>query len=346
MKMLSAVAIIATLLSASAFAGDHTINAAGRTGWIYKDNDVEKTGTPNSSSFNFDYLRTTFSGGVSPTVKYYLTVDLLGETGNDSVDGTPSLIDEVFITKTFSFGMSATLGKKAVFIGGREYDYLNYDRYTNSYFYDATPANQVGLTLSYDFADQIFMAQYFNGNKNNGNGGTVNAQSKFGYSLGWYGNFLNGMIKPIVSYAVVPLAAGGTRTNKGDDQYIAGGVQVTMPHNVQFEFDYDFFNSKDAGASRADLKTTSMIGLVRYTGANFSPFLKFIKDTKKSDSAKIAERTAYDVGVEFKEATDETIRYHVVYSGSSVKDLSVTPSLKSSPKSILVGLIFDAAILK
>lgn len=359
MKKLSALAMIAILASASTFAGDHTINAVGRAGWNYKDNDVAKTGTANSSSFNIDYLRTTFAGIVTPSVKYFLTADLLGTTGNDAVDGTSTLVDEAFVSKNFSFGTTAIFGKKAVFIGGREYDYLNYDRYTTSYFFQATPANQVGLTLSHEIAGQTFMGQYFNGNKDNGKGTTTNAQSKFGWSVGWYGNIMNGLIKPVVAYTVIPEAGGtnggstsisGTkRVNKGNDDYLGAGLQFNLPVGLTIETDYDLFTEKDATGtltSKKDLKTTSIVGLVRFNGERLAPFAKIISDTRKNDSVKTNSRVAYDVGVEFKESKDDAIRYHIVYSGASVKDNINTTEVKSSPSSIMAGVKFDAAILK
>ena len=313
---------------------------------------------------NFDYLRTTFAGVVTPSVKYFLTTDLLGSMTNDSVDGTATFIDEAYITKTFSFGTSAILGKKAVLVGGREYDYLNFDRYTTSYFFQATPANQVGATLSHEFAEQVLMAQYFNGNKENAAGAGTNAQSKFGYALGWYGSLLNGMIKPIIAYTVIPEAGGVNggltslnttavadhRANKGNDNYMAAGIQFNTPHDVMLEVDYDLLTEKDAktvGVTKTDLKTISYVGLVKYTKDRFAPFVKYISDTRKLASAKTETRTAYDAGIEFKESKDDAIRYNIVYSTSTVKTgLNTATTVKSNPSTILVGLKFDAAILK
>jgi hypothetical protein len=354
MKILFAAFFATTIFSVNAaIAGEHTINAVGRTGWSYRNNDTD--GVANSSSFNMDYLRTTFAGVVSPTVKYFLTVDLLGTTGNDVVDGTSTLIDEAFVTKTFSTATSFSLGKKAVLIGGREYDYLNFDRYSLSGFYNATPANQVGLTVSQEFAGNIFIAQYFNGNKENGQTNT-NAQSKFGYSAGWYGNILDGMIKPIAAYTVVPKAArtsattgAGTRVNKGNDTFMAAGLQFNPRMGLMIEADYDLLIEKDAaGATTAkkDLKTTSMVGLIRYATDRFAPFVKFISDTSKLESIKTGSRLAYDLGLEFKESKDDMLRYHVVYSGASVKTGINTTTVKISHSSVLIGLKFDATILK
>lgn len=362
MKKLTTVAMIATMAAASAFAGDNTINVVGRAGWSWKDNDVKKTGTPNTSSFDIDYLRTTFAGAITPTVKYYATADFLGDSSSaDSVDNTSSYIDEAFITKTFATGTGVTVGKKTVFIGGREYDYNNTDRYSASYFYNATPANQVGLTLTQEVAGQTLVAQYFNGNKDNGTADTNN-QSKYGYSVGWYGDLFGGWVKPIVSYTVIPEAAGvssggshtagGTtatgadRANKGDDQYIGAGLQLNTPHNVVLEADYNILTEKEAATGSKDLKTRSIVGLVRYTAERFSPFVKVISDERKTDSVKTNKRFAYDAGIEFKENSADAIRYHVVYSGATVKDNINTTEVKSSPKSILIGLKFDAAVLK
>jgi len=355
MRKLTILAATATIISANTFAGDHTINAVGRTGWVYKDNDVKKTEKVSSSSFNIDYLKTTFAGTVNPSVTYFLAVDLLGETSSppDAVDGTSSLVDEAFITKTFSPGTTFTFGKKAVLIGGREYDYSDYDRYTNSVFFDATPGTQVGATLSHDFAGQTLMAQYFNGNKLHGT--AVNAQSKFGYALAWYGNIANGLIKPIVGYTVTPEASGTPTTtsvlrlNKGDDTFLSAGLQFNLPRNLTLETDYDVLTEKDATgtvAAKKDLKTTSLVAILTYTSDRFSPFVKWISDENKNGSTKTGTRSAYDVGLEFKEGKDDMVRYHVVYSGSTVKTGINTTEVKSSPSSIMVGLKFDAAILK
>lgn len=350
MKILNIIAVLAVIISTSVSAGDHTLNVVARTGWIYKDNDVEKTGVLNSSSFNIDYLRTTFSGVISPTVKYFFVADLLGDTNNDTVDGTGTLIDEAYLTKTFTFGTSISLGKKAVLIGGREYDYLIHDIYSGSAFYNATPANQAGITLSQEMMGQTFLAQYFNGNKENGHANT-NAQSKFGYAGAWYGSFLNGMIKPIVGYSVVPetkeaSSSSGTRDNSGNDKYFSAGIQFNTPHNIVLELDYDTLTEKNAEVGNANLETISKVGLIRYTGEKMSPFVKIISDEIAISSVKTGSKLTYDLGVEFVENPEDMVRYHIVYSGAKEKSNMNTNEIKSSPSSIFLGLKFDAAILK
>lgn len=358
MKTLKAVTLIAALSTAAAFAGDNTINIVGRANWQWKDNDVKKTGVSNSSSMNIDYLRTTFAGALTPTVKYFATADFLSannstaEGTKDAVDNTSAFIDEAFITKSFATGTGVTVGKKTVFIGGREYDYNNTDRYSVSYFQAATPANQVGLTLTQEVAGQTLIGQYFNGNKNAGQSTTTNAQSKYGYAVGWYGDLFGGWVKPIVAYTVLPeslgaaTSTGGTRTNKGDDQFFGSGLQLVTPHNFILEADYNMLTEKAAIAGNKDLKTRSIVGLIRYSTERFAPFVKVMSDERKSDSVKTNKRFAYDAGVEFKEHKEDAIRYQLVYSGATVKDNLNTTELKSSPKVVWVGVKFDAAVLK
>jgi hypothetical protein len=355
MKILNAVTMMAILSTAAAFAGDNTINVVGRGNWQWKDNDVKKTGVSNSSSMNIDYLRTTFAGALTPTVKYFATADFLAANGTDNakdnVDNTSAFIDEAFITKSFATGTGLTFGKKTVFIGGREYDYNNTDRYSVSYFQAATPANQVGATLTQEVAGQTLVAQYFNGNRNAGQSATTNAQSKYGYAVGWYGD-IGGWLKPIVAYTVVPeslgaaTSTGGVRINKGDDQFLGAGVQLVTPHNFILEADYNTLTEKAAIAGNKDLKTRSIVGQIRYAAERFAPFVKVISDERKSDSVKTNKRFAYDAGIEFKEHKEDAIRYQVVYSGSTVKDNLNTTELKSSPKVVWVGVKFDAAVLK
>lgn len=239
---------------------------------------------------------------------------------------------------------SITFGKKSVLIGGREYDYIEYDNYTTSWFWNSCPANQVGITISHEVAEQTFMAQSFNGNKDNGikdlENQPVNSQSKFGYALGWYGSFINGAIKPILAYTIVPRPSSET---KGDNIFISTGIQLNTPHNAIVEFDYNILDKKQITTKN---KTSSMIGLIRFTNDQYSPFVKIIKDTTKNDSTKTSERLAFDLGLEFKQESESNFRYHVVYSTSSLKEAMETKEIKHSPRAILVGVKFDAAILK
>jgi hypothetical protein len=341
--MKKSVILFFLILSLQVFAGDHSIDFGGRSDWKLRNNDIDKTGTPNSSSFEINYLLASFSGKISPTYSYFISADFLQSSSSpDIVNGVSDFIDEAFISKTLSDGMSLSVGKKAILIGGREYDYFPYDLYTTSYFYQATPINDVGLTLTKEVGEQLWMFQFFNGNKTNvSSKPSVNTQSKFGYSVGWYGNLIDKFLKPVVAYTVVPKGVNGIRLSKGDDVYIGAGVQVNTPHNFVLEVDYGMLTQNHFGGEGIHQKTKSIVGLIRYTGENYMPFFKMISDVITLDSNETDKRSAFDVGVEYKPSNDDLVSYHIVYTGESSKS-----NVDSSPTTVTVGLKFDASLLK
>jgi len=339
------IILILVIFSMQAFAADHDIDFGGRTDWKLRNNDIDKTGTPNSSSFEMNYLLASFSGKLSPIYSYFVSADFLqSNTATDITNGTSSFIDEAFVSRSFAEGLTLSLGKKAVLIGGREYDYYPNDLYTTSYFYQAAPTNEVGITLTKEIGDQIWMLQYFNGNKENGSNG-ANTQYKLGYSLGWYGSMLDKMIKPVLAYTVVPKGPVGVtpelRNAKGNDVYLAGGVQINTPHNFVLELDYGMLTQNHFGGEGVHQKTNSLVGLIRYTGENYTPFFKMMSDVITVDSNETNKRSAFDVGLEYNPTGDDLVCYHIVYTGESIKS-----NVDSSPTTITVGLKFDASLLK
>ena len=337
--------LFSLMLSLRAFAGEHDIDFGGRTDWKLRNNDIEKTGIPNSSSFEINYLLASFAGKINPTYSYFISADFLqSNSGSDVTNGTSGFIDEAFVSRTLSEGMAISLGKKAVLIGGREYDYYPYDLYTTSYFYRSAPLKEVGITLTKEVGEQLWMFQYFNGNKENGNNG-INTQSKFGYSIGWYGSLFDKMVKPVVAYTVVPKGAGGAgagvRKIKGNDVYVAGGVQLNTSFNFVFEVDYGMLTQNHFAGEDLHQKTKSIVGLIRYSGENFSPFFKVMSDLVTVDSTETNKRSAFDIGLEYKASGDDLISYHFVYTGESIKS-----NIDYSPTTITVGMKFDASMLK
>jgi hypothetical protein len=337
--------ILIMLISMSTFAGDQNIDFGVRSDWKLKNNDIDKTGIPNSSSFEVNYLLAAFSGKIGSTYHYFISTDLLQSNSTpDVVNKMPAFIDEAYLTKNVVEGLAFNIGKKAVLIGGREFDYYPYDLYSSSYYLLAKPSNEVGITVTKDVGEQLWMFQYFNGNKENGIHGS-NTQSKFGYSIGWYGNLFDKFLKPIVAYAVVPKgvegAGLGLRHSRGNDVYLGGGVQLNTPHNFIVETDYGMLTQNHFGGDGIHQITKSFVGLIRYTGENYLPFFKLMSDSITLDSAEIKKRSAFDVGIEYKAEKDDLVCYHFVYTGESIKS-----AVDSSPTTITVGLKFDASLLK
>ncbi|MFN8370205.1 MAG: porin [Bacteriovoracaceae bacterium] len=340
--------------SVNCFAGNHSITAIARSGWTYKNNDTKKTTTLNSSEINVDYLKLNFDGKLNDKNRYTLELNgLYANSANDKTDNLSDFIEKVNVTRTVADTWTVSLGKLGVIAGGREWDYVSADLYTQSYFFGDLPTYRTGLTVTKEHMGQSFQFQVLNGNKDRSTG--VKSQTKFGGALGYRGILFNGIVNPIIGYTMIPEAIGktttaGTRVKAGNDVAIAGGIEFKLPHNITFEADYNQFTEEDAAGTTTalkDLKTTSIVGLLRYKCdiTNLMPFAKFIQDTVKLDSTKTGERTAYDLGIEYRQPKNEEIRYHAVYSSSSVKTNMNTTRVTSSPYSIMVGLRFDASIL-
>lgn len=336
--------IVSAFMGHAAFANDVNVNLNSRVNYKYKSKD----NSPGTSAFDIDYLKLGTGGIITPTLKYNLLLDMLEVTSSaDKVDGTNNFIEEAFVVKKLTDSTSLNIGKQGVYIGGIEHSISGMDIYTSSYFSDKAPDNQVGITLIHEFSDQTFYLQTTNGNKDSSaNPASRNSQSKLSYALGFEGSFMGGIIKPILGYTIIPKSSGTDRNFKGDDLYSAAGVRISALNNIIFELDYGIFNAKNKGSAREDEKTISLTGVARFTQEHFSPFIKIINDETKSNSTRSTTRTAFDIGIEYKELKDDSYNYHLVYSTAIKKDYSVTPIKKETPQTIVLGLKFDAAILK
>jgi hypothetical protein len=205
---------------------------------------------------------------------------------------------------------------------------------------------------------QEFKLQLSNGNEDKRISGTK-SQSKFGYGVLYKGSAMDGMIKPMIGYTVDPTERAG-----GADSYLAGGAQLNAA-GFTVEAEYDLKTQKKFSAAYGDNTTNSLVALARHNGENFQPFVKYIADWSKTPAGPHAstvatatpeeiDRTSFDIGLEMKESKEDAIRYHIVYSAQSVKniayvraaDATSVAASKNSPSQIYAGVKFTADILK
>jgi hypothetical protein len=345
MKKLT-IAAAAAVLATQAFAGDHTISTRGRMSWMYEDRDTKTTQVKNSSEIKAEQLYLALAGKLSANTTYNITLNLADSStaATAGKDNTNNYIDELYITRTLAEGLNLQLGKMAVIAGGVEYVHAEEDMYSRSAFYNNAPANEMALVLSKEFVGQTLSLQYFNGNNErtttNSSGTTVSAQSKFGYAAQYAGSFANGLVKPNIGYTVDP-----TTRSKGPDTYLAGGLQFNLPASFVVEADYGLKTLKKAGTAGQDNKLNSMSALVVWSGLErFSPSVKFIKDTDKTNNgAKVSDTTTYTAALEYKDSKEDAIRYHVAYSSAKVKPVTGSSHTDAT---VLVGAKFDVALLK
>ncbi len=333
MKRLGVLAV-ASLLSVGVMAGDNTISATTRFGAIVRNNDSATT--RNSSAIEAEYLRLSFDGGLNASTKYHLVLDPVHNAdANDTTTNISAFITEIGIVRSFGDDTSLIIGKQKVLMGAIENWYATPDVYTYSQYNSSLSGRTGAATLAHKMMGQEFKLQLSNGNEDKRSPGTK-SQSKFGYAVMYKGNFMEGMIKPILGYAIDPTE------RKDANTYLSAGAQLNAAmFTVEAEYG---LNTKVKASGTDDMTTSSIIALVRYNHDNFQPFVKFIADTNKTGSVKTTERTAFDLGLEMKEVKDDAVRYHIVYSSQTGKTSGVKNTEK--PSQIYAGLKFTANFLK
>lgn len=331
MKKLAVLASFA--VASSAFAMDTTMNLKGR--FDYVNSEVKQGATTTTSGqYQPSYLRWATGAKFNDTTSLKLTLDFT-DSAKAVTNGVSEFVDEAYMTKSLGNGLSVMIGKQAVLVGGRENDWSTRDVYGLSAFNRETSNNLTGLTLGYNVAGQDFYVQHLEGQN------TVLTDKKV-VGVAWYGNLMNDMIKPIVSYH-----KAGTDTSGKYDIFTAVGAQVNYAP-VTFELDY-LMLTKEGVANDAELKT--IVAHVRYNHDMWRPFAKFIKeDGEKYDmgngvNANETERTAMELGLEIVPNKDEDFRYHVVYSSAEKKN-STGAQNKHEDTKIYAGVAFGMNILK
>lgn len=356
MKKLAVLAAIATVASVNA--GELTLK--GRFDYQSAETKETSSGTTTkttSGEYSTEYLRLVGATKLGDTVSAKLTLDLTDSNDATNVDGLTKFVDEAFITKSLGMGFTAMAGKQAVLVGGRENDWSGRDMYSASQYSDSIPGSSTGLTLGYEVAGQSFYLQHLE------SADATALVDKKVTGVAWYGNFMEGMVSPIVSYHKV-----GTDRAGQYDTFLALGSQFKW-NQVVAEFDYLMLTKENdglnaAGTSAADVEHTSMVFHVRYNHENFRPFAKFIMESTEGNDEDLdgagtaintdldvteTKNTEYEIGLEFYPNKDEDFRYHAVYSNStyeSDKGRAGFSAFKSEETKIYAGLAFGMDLLK
>lgn len=343
MKKLTFVAA-AALMATSAFAGDHSINLQGRMSLINSNRDQKKTGIASDSRIQAERADLTFAGKLSANTKYSVGLNLAASNAAASSDAATNYIDSIYVTRTLAEGLTLDIGKRALLGGGFEVTHGAIDQYAKSNYWTTVDnaGNQFGLTLSKELMGHSLMVQLSNGNKDRKethSGTDYYTQSRMGWAAEWMGSYANGMVKSNVGYTVIP-----STTSQRSTDLLGAGLQFNLT-NLVIEADYGVVTSVKAATGNKDKKTTSIVGSVAYTGMEtLTPFAKVMSDTKKqaADGSKSDEIMGFGLGVEYKEAKADAIRYHAVYVSEGHKPVGGT---KYTASQIIVGAKIDVNVL-
>ena len=339
MKVLTILATVA-LTSTSAFALDTVMAAKGRFDYIHTETETTPGGAETSSGvLTTSYLKLIIDSKINETTTAKLTLDF---TPNPTVDnGTSALVDEAYLTKKYD-ALSVIVGKQAVMTGGRENDYSARDVYMYSRFAESITENLVGVSAGYSMFGQNAYLQYLQQTDAN----KTPLTDKKVVGAAYYGEWMNKMIMPIVSYHKLG-------TNR------PGAYNTQMAASLRFNIDRFFIEGdylvleQEKMTAAGDAKVTSIVAHARYISEmGFQPFVKYIMDDGKKGYAGIiagsdeSERSAFEVGLEYYPTKDEDMRYHVVYDNSTSKRTSPGPALEVEEQKIYAGIAFNYNLLK
>ncbi len=350
------LAVLATLaMTSSVFAADSSLTIKGRFDYISNETeDTNGTSTltstkDSSGQYTSSYLRAGFKGKVNESTEGKLTLDFT-DSNTATQNAVSEFVDEAFITKSFGMGLSLMIGKQAVMIGGMENDASSRDIYGKSKFNETVADNSTGLTLGYEIAGQNIYVQHLETNENVGTGVT----DKKITGLAYYGNFMDGMITPIVSYHQT-----GTNRKGQYDTQLAVGPRVSW-NMIVGEFDYLTYTSEKGGTNTAgndaDAELNSMVFHIRYNHDMYRPFFKYITEESEGTFAMDthlnsveAERNIMELGLEIVPNKDEDFRYHVVYTKMEAEEKGATTANKAEKyedTKIYAGVAFGMNLLK
>jgi predicted porin len=338
MKALTILATVA-LTSTSAFALDTVMAAKGRFDYIHTKTENKPGGETSSGVLTTSFLKLIIDSKVNESTTAKLTLDFTNPTNLDN--GTSNLVDEAYLTKKFE-ALSVILGKQAVMTGGRENDYSAREIYLFSRFAESITDNLVGASVGYSMFGQNVYLQYLQ--QTDANKTPLTDKKVIGAA--YYGEWMNKMIMPILSYHKL-----GTNRPGAYNTQMAASLRVNVD-KFFIEGDYLVLEQEKLTAA-GDAKVNSIVAHARYLFDNgFQPFVKYINEDGKKGYANIvagstdSERSAFEVGLEYYPTKDEDMRYHVVYDNSTSKKTSPGPELKVEEQKIFAGIAFSYNLLK
>jgi hypothetical protein len=336
MKKLTILAALA--LSTQAMALDSVMGLKGRFDYVHTKTENTPGDKTSSGVLTTSFLRLVTDAKLNETTTAKLTLDFQPESKTDN--NLNNLIDEAYLTKTLG-AFSALVGKQAVMTGGRENDYSSRDLYLTSKFNDEVVENITGISVGYTLAGQNLFLQYLQQMDDHQTPFT----DKKVIGAAYYGEFMNKMILPIISYH-----RQGTKRPGAYDNFGSAGIRI-LAGKILVEGDYLMLRQEKL-TTAGDAKLDSWVAQLRYTHENFQPFAKFIKENGKKGyeglvtGAEESERTAFEGGLEYYPSKDEDMRYHVVYNHSESKLKTPTPTSKVVEQKIYAGIAFNYNILK
>jgi hypothetical protein len=316
------------------------------------DAKVDKNDELKSKHFSANTIRLNFAGDLTDATSYRVRYRPNRAGDNSDKDKFGSNLDYAYLTHNVNDNFAVRAGK-FFWTGrcGREGDYNGQDVYV----YSATCNNggtdyKTGVGFMPMFNGQTLVLSVVNGDESEAN------HSEFSYGIAYYGDFADGMVKPIAYWSSEASTeqkdATGTKTAEGvnNTEY---GIGTRVDFGMAFvEADYLFAEVKDrALVNETDDEYTSLVLAARFMLMNgaLQPHLKYIMDefddgVSNKASTTSYDRTAYNLALEYypemyKEKGVDW-RVHLAYTATE-KDFDQTAKDKIKDSQVILGFSFN-----
>lgn len=302
-----------------------------RFDWDATSVEWEKEDTDHQNSLSEKFVAAsplinvfgTLSENTSYRVRYALQSDFTAESAGS--DGLPAGIHYLYVTHKINDQLSLQVGKQFVLTGSWEYNYSIAQLYHYSATFLKGPSLfETGAQVGWNVAGQFFALQLLNSVPES----SRKRSDELIKVLAWYGNFGNGAIQPIVSYAIFPRPrdkVGSVRDDKAETQEWSYGTRINQgPWEYELvggnlrSSDYTAYRDDGSGTvtevSTAAEAWQLIYGLVRYKFADprIEPFLKITQDEGKTAGERSHSFTRGSIGLEYF-PENSPLRYHLVH---------------------------------
>lgn len=358
MKKATMIASMLALASSAAVAGSLNLEIrADYQGTAY--NDAAKAAVMGADNYKF-FLpigRIDAQGKLGTALDYRLRwrfskpAVATSTPANNANDNLNDSVDFAYITHKPADMLSVTLGKYASQIGGVEGAYSGSDLFLISSANGGASLTNTGLNgrpyytgakFETAFGDHKVGLHFANAASDVNNDSGKFAQTSGFTGLVYTGAFMDGMIKPTVSYHTVTNDATGTEKKTGT--YMALGAMFTMDA-LQVDADYtaNTYTNATVVTNKDTLNTMTLN--VAYKMDNIKPSIKYYSGEEKIKAAADTKYTHSGISavVEYKPKMDENFRYHVAYNQYTKKPETGDALVRTE---VVAGVKILADILK
>lgn len=373
LKKVSSVLATTALISSGAFAKHHK-GHSGRLDYRAEfqrvDNDYlpqrqdSEAGNyaftntdPNFSGFSLQRARLDFKGPAKAGWHYRARFRLTNPLTNTATDNSGAGLDMAYVKKEVHKNVWMKLGKQRAVYGASMMNISSGDRYL------VNPVNS-NVEADLRYATGVMLAykdkksgnkvgfQFLNGPTTdtaalNSSGTTTSKQKNYKANFFYHGNFMNGMLKPTLSWTRMPQPG-----HTGNDTVLSAGLGIhhgmwTINADwTDYAQEYETINTGDSNKLLDDEQDSWGVK-VGYNAGKWRPFARYFageydKGEVTGGLSQDYDFTGWVAAIEYYPETKSSFRYHVAYTGLDT-DWKTTGARDSEQFQLFAGVrgMFD-----